>query len=375
MSTLSSILKYFGLVIAACSSVWAAIHDVTTKDADGRKRLTKEGRWALSFTFIGLLTTLVTTYVDGVVQDRHASQALQRESSHLRQTITSSQPLQSITLTWKFDSIPPLTVRRAEDAAENVLKHMSVFNEVRRDSTDSEFRAAEAILDHDYMIVPFLNVLGGGPWVKDDVIALFALDDAASSVIPLGSLSTERYSTKEDKALSEKGYREIAGGISTDFGLQRRRLFQSPDSEPRLVRDTSAFTLSWTLHSSDWLSAVDATNKSSAVTAKLPDHMQVIILTGIRHLPVQIDNMATTVFPLPWGKNSDATGANVRVALRNSVLTLTPNGVEGAVSRYQMHMVCAFALDDPSLNDDPANPLVKYCDAALWRGDRILPGE
>ncbi|MDX6497864.1 MAG: hypothetical protein QOG23_1124 [Blastocatellia bacterium] len=69
-TTLLSILKYFGLLLATVSTIWGLTHELATKDDSGNRRLTKAGRYSIALVILGLLISLNTTTLEILLKQR-----------------------------------------------------------------------------------------------------------------------------------------------------------------------------------------------------------------------------------------------------------------------------------------------------------------
>jgi len=58
------VLKYLGLLVAASSSIWGTIHELTASGADQQKHLTHAGKVAIILTVSGLVISIISEDVE-----------------------------------------------------------------------------------------------------------------------------------------------------------------------------------------------------------------------------------------------------------------------------------------------------------------------
>lgn len=64
-----AVLKYVGLLVAAASSIWGTLHELT-ETRDGKKRLKPAGYAAIALIIVGLTINLVSSYFEKLGADR-----------------------------------------------------------------------------------------------------------------------------------------------------------------------------------------------------------------------------------------------------------------------------------------------------------------
>ena len=69
------VLKYAGLVLAAVSSIWGLTHELSVKDNEGKRHLTKAGRTAIGLTVFSLMISLNTAVLENLLKARAADRA------------------------------------------------------------------------------------------------------------------------------------------------------------------------------------------------------------------------------------------------------------------------------------------------------------
>jgi hypothetical protein len=85
LSTWLVLLKYLGLCLAAGSSIWGLVNQLTVNAPDGRKRLTRAGTVAISFTVLGLIVSLVSDDLQRRASDAaHKEQILAEENGRTK---------------------------------------------------------------------------------------------------------------------------------------------------------------------------------------------------------------------------------------------------------------------------------------------------
>jgi hypothetical protein len=303
---------------------------------------------------------MTTTYIEGVQQERS-------EISRLRQTIYATQPLQSVTIEWSFPEMPPEVLEEVTNARAGVEAEMTKFAENASHYTPLGLNDLQSASERAHILLPLLNSLGRAPWKNESAVALFALDDAAAAIIPLGSLSYDLAQSLEGGQRKSAPI-EVAAGIHADGPRTR---FLSRESTAVVQTKGRCVTIHWELPGPDYFHAVDKVDARFVPTSKLPDRMRVMILTRIKLLPVNPEAMTTSRWPLPW--QAPATTDATPPGFRDSKLTLTPNRLTDTSVTYNMRLVSVTKLEDSVSKMDEKEPNVEYCYAALWSGERLTP--
>jgi hypothetical protein len=83
MKTLLITLQYSGLLVSSISAVWGLTHELSTKDENSKRHLTKDGRFAIAFILLGFFISLNTGVLKNIAdnQDKEAArgEAAQKE--------------------------------------------------------------------------------------------------------------------------------------------------------------------------------------------------------------------------------------------------------------------------------------------------------
>jgi hypothetical protein len=83
MKTLLLILPYAGLVLSTMAAIWGLTHELSTKDENGKRRLTKAGKYSIAYILLGLLisfnTGVLKTITDNQDRNNAKSEAAQKE--------------------------------------------------------------------------------------------------------------------------------------------------------------------------------------------------------------------------------------------------------------------------------------------------------
>lgn len=413
LQVIAQITKYLGVVVGTASSVWGAIHELNKSGPDGQKRLTTAGKFSIAITIVSFVVSLASAAVgdrlariaDNDAQKRRQDDAIaqitrhqelisgelqaldaadktrseqrrqfdelaQREAKSTRNIVFSAQPLRSLNVDWVFPALTPSTSQQIVEA-ENKLKKPAEFLLYRLFDGRSTPEYFQQYFDmrQDALLTPVLNSLGGAGWSDDSTVALFALDDSAAVVLPLGYVTLEQLGFKEDAAGSPAGSPKpisVAAGVRFHEKFEngndvtpRLRSFVSPFSAADVHMKGHSLTISWDLPSTDCMRAIDKADPSIVVTARMPDRMRVMILTHIYESPWETGESTNMNVPLPWqeAKTTDITPTT----FRGSRLRITANDVREMSATYTMKLVSITQLYDGE---------IYYGDGALWRGER-----
>src|ERR1051326_1863463 len=107
LPTWQEVLKYFGLCLAAGSSVWGAANELQVKGADDRIRLTFAGRVAIAFTFAGLIISIASEDLQRRESDALRTAQTKTEAKRTNEIIQAGQLLTQLSLQWQFTSTNP----------------------------------------------------------------------------------------------------------------------------------------------------------------------------------------------------------------------------------------------------------------------------
>lgn len=69
-----------GFVLSAVSVIWGVTHELTTKDEDNKRHLTRAGRYSVALTLLGLLISVNTGVLKFVVDNQTASRQAQEDA-------------------------------------------------------------------------------------------------------------------------------------------------------------------------------------------------------------------------------------------------------------------------------------------------------
>jgi len=360
------------------------LNEKRSKDSyDLQVGIKKDTEGAIKEAIKDRLTTIESSQETMARADRNFQIATSREAHHTREIVIAGQPLRSMAISWAFPALTSEYKKDISDGRAKVEELLNDFAKSTRHYSSQQGNKLKSLLHRGDVLMPFLNLLGGTQWTgqgSDSVVALFALDDSAATVLPLGYLAASQAHKDEMSPIA------LAAGVDTDDEINaafypphqilRERSFASPGSAAVLVTERKSVKITWALPAADFFDAVDKVTASLVPTAQLPDRMRVVILTRIKKLPVDARAMAVMKWPLPWGTKVAAgkfTPDNTPLAFRNSKLTLTPNGLGDGKVTYNMQLVSINKLENSQDKLDENDPNVEYCYAALWIGTRSAP--
>ena len=304
ISTLLVILKYLGLCLAAGSSIWATVNELTVKDAVGDKKLTTAGRVAISLTIAGLLISLISEDLHRRDVEASRKEQIIAETRRTNAIIVGGQQLSSLSLHLAFTS----TNAALWDAMDKGKKEIQENIELTQGGLPltpfdlEEFEAA---------VVPLLSnvayMVGGASKneakataEKQSVVALLALDPSHNTILSLGTLIPEtRWSNSQGTTLLSAGFL-MAQGARTGGSTPH---VEAKLGSPR--RAVSEYSLDWDLDPDTLYNSINRRNMAVPPTAKLPDTVKLALLYDISQLPFTKNNFALALVSL-WDKNEYA---------------------------------------------------------------------
>ena len=115
------ILKYLGLCLAAVSSVWGTMHDMTTTGPNGRKRLTKPGIGAIVLILAGLVVSIASEDLTQRQEAADQADRLRTEADRTNQIVLSAQPLTRLSWVLQISSEDP-ALHQAMQKAETAIQ-------------------------------------------------------------------------------------------------------------------------------------------------------------------------------------------------------------------------------------------------------------
>jgi len=280
--------KYLGLSLAAGSSIWATVNQLTINTADGHKQLTLAGRVSIMLTLLGLVISIVSEDLQRRNAARTQAAQVAAEAKRTNDIIVAGQPLTSLKLMWTFQGLDASLVQRLQKGKADAIAFIE-------DQQGARGGTQNSAVFRENQLYPFLVALSrlftgdtekGG---DSNVIVLFPLGDDKSAVIPFGFLESEK-SLGSDwaKAISSEPSSVPSLEIDTHAGLGNSALLNWPDLE---TNETNA-TITWELDPSTFAKSLNRQNQFIVPTAKLPSVVRVAILFDIKGLPFASGNFA-----------------------------------------------------------------------------------
>src|SRR5450631_751726 len=186
----SQFVKYFSLVIGTASSVWGATTELKEPGANGQKRLTKSGKVSIAITIVSFVVSLTSAGLGDRLARGTDRAAAVREARTTRDDVLMIQSLRSLKIEWVF---PALDAKTSELFSDNLGKNFARDRETLLqlydgDAASYEYQTADTIFRQKRILTPSLNLIGGAGWSEESTLALFALDDPAAVVVPMGYL-------------------------------------------------------------------------------------------------------------------------------------------------------------------------------------------
>lgn len=389
--TVLSVLKYGSFAITALSSMWGLLKETSTKEADGKKRLTQAGAIAIAITIssglVGTISYALETAIkeqatrdDRLRQDqiqreaRLAEQAREERADQRQRELQAQQAadLKSIKLSTEL-----LAQRQALEQVRT-LQHLLLASQPLRTLDFSiEFRGLNAkqrnmvkmgLLEAKHLtsadtgeagylalgplenykneilrsriLYPLLQNLAEEDTFQPstetrDVYLLLDLDGSGSIVLPLGGTTGERYKgyVEQIEGLAARIKGSAAHYVPGSDGPEIRKLSGSCAMyEMSISKDYATLRLGGQLSASCLQEALHIGNQSSP-TATLPKYIRAVIVSGGKDgLPFIPDNAAvmTQSLSLCWEDAIDSPkGQHVSVDI-----FLLPNKQTALARRY-----------------------------------------
>ena len=104
-ATFVQIAGYAGLLLAASSTVWGLLFELTVKDDLGAKHLTRAGWAAIALIIAGLTINLSAKWFGAKLDARAAEARKVAEKRAVLVQATATQPLMTLKALWRFNGI------------------------------------------------------------------------------------------------------------------------------------------------------------------------------------------------------------------------------------------------------------------------------
>jgi hypothetical protein len=343
-SNLSSwliVLKYLGLSLAAGSSVWGTINELTTKTVDGRKQLTTAGAVAIVLTILGLVVSIVSE--DMQRREAASSQKAQvaAEAKRTNEIIISGQPLRSLEVDWAFQGLDADLLQKLQKGNDDAVAYI----EDQQGERDSEQNGA---VFREHQLYPFLLTVSrrfAGDKAKQtdpNVVVLIALDDDQNSVLPFGFLG-------EAKKWYDGSEKNGKGPNSPSVEVGSHAYYGNDEllSWPNLEVSKSNAVITWRVDPSAFAKSLNRQNEFIVPTASLPSVLRIAVLFDISALPFKAGNFALArdqgfwKFPDDVDSQNDNFRGKVDLITKNfsSSVRLVPNGSPIIAYSYRLNQV------------------------------------
>lgn len=375
---LLEVLAYGGLLLTTISSAWGLLHETTTKDERGRKRLTGAGRIALGLIIGGLFISMASRIVKNRVEEYQSEQQVAAERLRSLRLASSSQPLQSIRIRWVFNGL-------SADAVEELRAGFRRAAQTFRDDDNHKYqadldrRAWRGDVFRSEVIYPWFFHLATGEWLaRPHVILRVPLYESEAVVLPLGSLPLVQPSAEHPGSwnLQSELLRQSAAGIDTydfiyadpaefddEFFSRRERL---PGLQSSVgIKGESLIIKLW-IEADSLHVALDKISSDLTALAQLPQRLDLLVLAKMGGLPWPASNFAgrqrSAATKFSEVKNPPFTSAS---------LDLIPNGVEELGASYTVTLEGRGSLVELP-GPESSNSL--YCSGASLRAIRVDSG-
>lgn len=361
-------LKGLGFVIGATSAAWALTRRLSADDASGRKRLTRDGWVAAILIIASTAVSLAAFDLENRRRLEDAKSTQLREAKRLRQLIAAGQPLTGLRVRWQFHDVSDDLHKKAQDAAREIERFPSGNADLFQTLDGPRRLAALGVVQRHKHLYPFLHAIASGTWDDSNVVALIALDDGASTLLPLGRLSYEPAEPTEDRPdrrrrhnYSSQSTKAVASGIEfdTDFDdfskmrlneVRRSRGFPFSGDHPYISIAGRVHTIEWDLSPPELPLSLDRIIASTPISARLPERLRLMILYDIFDLPARPDNFAVPRWRSGnyFGDSGLFAGVKFPVSrpFTRSTITLVPNGLYEVAATYDVELFKEVELED-----------------------------
>lgn len=318
------ILTYAGMVIAALSAIWGSV---------GEGKFTRTAAIAIALTLIGLFISIGASYLERQQKQSESEDALRKEIRRTREIIVASQPLTSLSFTWRIEGFDANLKAVLEEGKKLVLTEAE-------DSQGGSTRIPAEHIDLVHLRDPFFKALLHGiagevseddyafddeiPIDKESYAVLVSLDEADNAILPFGTVPEARF-----------GAVDIAGAlpptVSSGILLCAGSYFcQSTRATGNFARlhtvDTTAdptVEIVWELDPVTLEKAIDRKTDIARPTARLPRSLKVTILFDMQKLPFPARNFARLEDEFSWERGEPIDRRGLRSTIR-----LVANGLD-----------------------------------------------
>jgi len=304
-STLIAI-KYIGLSIAAASSLWGTVTDLTVEVA-GHKQLTIAGIVAIGMTLLGLAVSILSEDVQRRIEARERDKARRAEAKRTNDIIIAGQQLRSLHISWKFEGVPDDVADAVGAAWAGAIDTIMQYRGTRTSDQNGAIFRADALY-------PALSLLGRRlalphdepqdwepvDYAAENVVALFSLDDDNDVILPFGYLDPRTgwgdgwaLASEEPMVPSVEEERHDASGNG------------SLPNAPDLMEHGKTLRVDWRVDPATFSAAINRQSKLVTPTAKLPDLVFVALLFDIGRMPFKGRDLSAPLDTVFWACTPD----------------------------------------------------------------------
>ncbi|MER9121301.1 hypothetical protein NKH93_32950 [Mesorhizobium sp. M0954] len=351
ISTWLLLLKYLGLCLAAGSSIWGTVNQLTVAAQGGEKRLTSEGVVAISFTILGLLISLASEDLARRNSENTRKAQTLAETKRTNEIIIAGQPLTSLSLHWEFASmnaaLSQAMKKGQEDIKENAESSQGGTPAVPFDV--EEYSAA---------LLPLISYVAGIGAKNGEVsnadqaeqgaqdssfVVLVALDASPNAILSFGAIGSGVTWKSNSSA------RALSSGFLGFYGVREGNSTPRVTADLATMRDVgvSTYAIDWDLDPGTLASVIDRRNAAIPPTANLPKLLKVAIFHDIRVLPFEQHNFGVPHVDV-WGKNelNHEKMSFEPNDFSNMILTMEVNNFSDMKYRYSLRSIYEVDLVD-----------------------------
>jgi hypothetical protein len=351
-STWLTVFKYMGLGLAAASSVWGTMNDLTTKSTHGRKQLTQAGRVAIGLVVLGLVISIISEDL----QHRETAKGQAAEATRTNEIIQAGQPLTSLNLHWQITSA-------SAELSEEINKGGNAIDENYRTSQGGSLETPAEIEEYEQTLLPlvsFIASLGtkrkpnvssgkGIGLTKGSTVVLFPLDVSQSAILSFGKIDNEVHWSHDDSW--DDGGDSISAGFVHSGNARRRYSYPSVTYEDYNSKTgVSTYAIDWDLNPTTLANVIDRRNVAITPTARLPQTLQIAIFYDARDLPFERSNFSDPVSEIWTGNSSGRAVVGPGPDLMEMKVIVETNGFQDVKRSYTFKRMYALDVVDEHNN-------------------------
>jgi hypothetical protein len=419
MKVLLLILSLLGAAITTTSSIWGATHKLSIDKPDGKKEILLSGKLSIAFTVIGLMITFCSGIIGYRNAVREADQkatkevlarremeeekrkkeldeilrenrmllaqefqtgilkaynkylineaeleAQRRELVFTRDIILSSQPLRSLSFSWRFSGLEKSVCQSLEHLEQDATDYIDGAEDLFAGMYGKRHFETQALVRRYKQLYPFLSYLTGTQSIESGsripVLVVISFDEQSSAVVSFGLLAESIAASPYSGELKSYGW---SGGIEYEDNFDAFEHMDLPVSTtrksaaPYLERISKReYAISWNLDAASLFNALDFATPQAFVPAKLPDRFKIMLFYGIEKLPFEQDNLAKPldVMPTFWSRFSEPYSHDREDIFKKQTVSLSFNGQNNGA------MYDVFKTEDTDVTES-FDPPETYC--------------